>query len=127
MTPTDDLRTELRELLDEVIPAGGTESDTRFTAIQVDKLLTAADNVYLAAAAGWLRKAGMVQRELGRLEETQAGDERQKRVNLTTALNYCLKMADSYQGIGGGQSPTQGSRLLSFEPPDVLGTSEVSP
>lgn len=125
MTPTDELRQELRELLDEVIPAGGTESDTRFTAIQVDKLLTAADNVYLAAAVGWRMKAGMLQRELGRIEESQAGDERQKRVNLTTALNYCTNMADMYQAMGEKESPGAGSRLMSFEPPDVLGTGVV--
>lgn len=125
MTPTDELRQELRELLDEVIPTGGTEGDTRFTSTQIDRLLTRADNVYLAAAIGWRLKAGMLQRELGRIEESQAGDERQKRVNLTTALNYCTSMAGMYQGMGEKESPSAGSRIMSFEPPDVLGTGVV--
>lgn len=122
MTPTADLRTELRELLDEEIPAGGSESDTRFIDAQLDRLLTNAENVYLAAADGWTRKAGMLQRELGQLAETQAGDERVTRVNLSTAVNYCLTMAKQYRETGQGQSSDHGSRVLGFEAPDVLGT-----
>lgn len=126
MTPTDDLRTELRELLDEVIPAGGTESSTRFTTVQIDRLLTNAQNVYLAAAEGWIRKAGMLQKELGSLTETQAGDERATRVNLSTAVNYCFNMAEQYRTTGLRLVAGSGSRVLAFEAPDVLGTGTSS-
>lgn len=124
MTPTDDLRTELRELLDEEIPSGGSESNTRFTTAQIDRLLTQAANVNEAAAAGWLRKAGKLQNELGRLEETQAGDERQKRVNLSTAIDYCLKMANEYKGLAAASSGGSRSRLLALDPPTVIETGE---
>lgn len=124
MTPTDELRTELRELLDEEIPAGGSEADTRFTNAQIDRLLMQARNVYFAAAEGWTRKAGKLQRELGHLAETQTGDERAQRVNLTTAINYCLAMAKQYQERGQLDDAGSGSRLLGFEMPDVLGTGE---
>jgi len=81
MTPTTELREELRELLDEVVPEGGTESDTRFTDAQLDKLLTVANNIYSVAAEGWVRKAAMLQRELGQIEQYSVGDESYKVVN----------------------------------------------
>jgi hypothetical protein len=120
VNPTDELRTEVRELLDEEIPAAGQDTDTRFTAAQIDRLLTQAANVNEAAAAGWLRKAGKLQAELGRLEETQAGDERQKRVNLSTAIDYCLKMAGEYKALAAAAPGSSRSRLLALEPPTVL-------
>ncbi len=124
MVPTDDLRTELRELCDEQIPEGGSDADTRLSAAQVDRLLTRAQNIYLAASEAWILKAAMMQRELGHLQETAAGDERTRRVDLQAALQYCMAMADAMKQVGQAEAgATAGSRVLELEPPDVLGTA----
>lgn len=120
MTPTDELRTELRELLDEEIPSGGTDSDTRFTNEQIDKLLQNADYIEEAAAAGWKRKALRAMSERGGLQESQAGDERHKFIDLEKYRDHCLAMAKMFSDM----VPGHGSRLLAFDAPDVLGTSE---
>jgi len=117
MTPTDELRTELRELLDEVIPEGGTESDTRFLNTQIDALLTAASDINEAAASGWTRKALWAMSERGGLQESQAGNEKLKFVDLEKYRDHCLAMAKMFRD----QVPAKGSRLLAFDPPDVLG------
>lgn len=117
MTPTDDLREELRELLDEVIPPAGTESDTRFTNAQISKMLTRANNIYAAAADGWTRKAAMLQRELGQIQSYTVGQERYDMHKLQDMLNYALKMAETYSGMAAN---SMGSLILKFKPPEVL-------
>ena len=117
MTPTAELREELRELLDEVVPEGGTESDTRFTDAQLDRLLGKSRNIYAAAAEGWTRKAAMLQRELGKIEQYGVGSENYKIVNLTTAINAALSMAKAYREMAGS---SMGSVILKFKPPEVL-------
>ncbi|MEX0975042.1 MAG: hypothetical protein WD024_06840 [Bacillota bacterium] len=116
MVPTEELRTKLRRLLAESIPAGGTDGDTRFSNADIDDLLTGADNVYLAASEGWTEKAGQLQDGLGPLAETQAGDERHTKVNLTTAVNYCFDMAKVY-GAKGKSAAGYGTRLMGLEAP----------
>ena len=120
MKATDELRDELRELLDEVIPTGGTESDSRFTNEQADKLLIRARDINEAAAAGWKLKAAWAMSERGGLEETSAGDEKHKFVKLAEYRDHCLAMAKMY----AEQVPGKGSRLLALDVPDVLGTME---
>lgn len=122
MVPTDDLRAELRELLDEMIPPGGTESDTRFTNAQIDALLTAASDINEAAWAGWTRKAAKAMSERGGLQESQAGNERLKFVTLESYRDHCLQMAEMFRGL----APGRGSRLMAFDAPDVLGIGETS-
>lgn len=117
MTPNDELRLELRELLDEVIPEGGTESDTRFTDAQLDRLLSRANNIYAAAAEGWTRKAAMLQRELGQVESYSVGQERYDMRKLKDALDYALKMAETYSRMAAS---SMGSMILKIEPPEVL-------
>lgn len=116
MTPTEELRSRLRKIIDESVPVGGTDGDTRFSDADINELLSDAENVYLAASEGWTLKAGKMQSELGVLTETQAGDERHKRVDLSTVRNYCIGMARIYAEKGkellGG-----GSRLMGFEFP----------
>ncbi len=116
MTPTEELRTEIRELLDEVIPEGGTESDTRFTNMQIDALLTAAREINQAAAEGWTRKALRAMSERGGLQEIQAGDEKLKFVDLVEYRDHCLGMAKTFNDMVLGR----GSQLAALEPPDVL-------
>lgn len=122
MIPTDELRVELRELLDEMIPAGGTESDTRFTNVQINALLTAASDINEAAWAGWTRKAARAMSERGGLQESQAGNERLKFVTLESYRDHCLQMAEMFRGL----APGRGSRLMAFDAPDVLGTGDTA-
>lgn len=107
-------------MLDEVIPEGGTEGDTRFTTAQIDSLLEKAEELNEAAAAGWRLKAARAMSERGGLEESQAGDEKHRFVKLTEYRDHCLAMAAMY----GGQVRAAGSRILGFDAPDVLGTEE---
>lgn len=122
MVPTDELRTELRELLDEVIPAGGTESNTRFTNAQIDALLTTAFDINEAAANGWRRKALKAMSERGGLQESQAGNEKLKFIDIETYRDHCLKMAEMFRNM----TPRRGSKLMTFDAPDVLGAGETS-
>jgi len=117
MTPTIELRNELRELLNEVIPDGGTESDTRFTDAQLDRILAKTRNIYAAAAEGWTRKAAMVQREIGQIKSYSVGQEKYDMADLTSLLEYALKMAETYSRMAAS---SMGSVILKFKPPEVL-------
>jgi len=117
MTPTDELRTELRELLDEVIPEGGSESDTRFTDTQLDRLLSRANNIYAVAAAGWTLKAGMYQQELGEIKSYAVGQERYDMRELQDMVSFALRMAEVYSCMAAS---SMGSMVLKFKPPEVL-------
>jgi len=117
MTPTPESRTKLRKLLDEPIPAGGSDADTRFTDADVDELLIDATNIYEAAAAGWTIKAGMFQRELGQIQSYSVGQERYDMRQLQDMVNYALKMAETYSRMAASR---MGSVILKFKPPEVL-------
>lgn len=117
MTPTAELRTELRELIDEIIPAGGTDANTRFTDQQIDIILTAANSVNEAAAAGWERKALRAMSERGGLQESQAGNERLKFVTIESYRDHCWQMVAYFRG----KLPSTGSRLLGYEAPTIEG------
>lgn len=120
MTPTDELRKELRELLDEEIPSGGSEGDTRFTNTQIDKLIQSASCIEEAAAEGWKRKALRAMSERGGLQESQAGDEKHKFIDLEKYRDHCLAMTKMFADM----VPGRGSRMFNLDPPDVLGTRE---
>ena len=117
MKPTVELKQELRELLDEVIPEGGTESDTRFSDEQLNRLLSKSRNIYAAAAEGWTRKAAMYQRELGQIQSYAVGQERYDMTKVNDMLEYALKMAETYSRMAAS---SMGSVILKFKPPEVL-------
>ena len=117
MTPTPELRSKLRKLLDERIPEDGSDADTRFTDADVDELLIDATNIYKATAAGWTIKAGMFQRELGQIESYAVGQERYDMRKLQDMVNYALKMAETYSRMAASR---MGSMILKFKPPEVL-------
>jgi len=117
MTPTPELRTKLRKLLDEPIPAGGSDADTRFLDADIDELLIEAANIYEAAATGWTLKAGKIQRELGQLQSYSVGQERYEMTDPKVLMDYALKMAETYRKLAGN---SVGSIILRFEPPEVL-------
>ena len=107
----------MRKLLDERIPEGGSDADTRFSDADIDELLTDASNIYGAAAAGWTIKAGMFQRELGQIESYSVGQERYDMRKLQDMVNYALKMAETYSHMAAG---SMSSVILKFKPPEVL-------
>jgi len=117
MKPTPELRQELRELLDEVIPEDGKDTDTRFTDAQIDRLLERARNIYAAAAEGWTRKAAMFQREQGGLQAYTAGQESYEMTKPSDMMEYALKMAEQYREMA---AKTRGSAIIRLKPPKVL-------
>lgn len=117
MQPTDELVKELRELLDEVIPEGGTEGDTRFADLQLGRMLSKANNIYAAAAEGWTRKAAMYQRELGQIQSYSVGQERYDLTNVKDVLEYALMMVETFSQMAASR---MGSVILKFKPPEVL-------
>lgn len=117
MTPTQELRMELRELIDEVIPVGGTETDTRFTDEQLDALLSKARCIEEAAAEAWERKGLRAMSERGGLEESQAGNEKLKFISIEAYRDHCFQMAAYFRE----KVPGRGSRLFVYEAPEVEG------
>lgn len=117
MTPTPELRTRLRKLLDEQIPAGGSEVDTRFSDADLDEILTEAVSVFGAAAAGWTMKAGMYQREMEDLQGYTLGDRDEKLTSLRDRQAYAFAMASQYAAMA---QSTMGSVILQVQPPEVI-------
>ena len=114
MTPTADLRLRLRKLLNEVIPVGGTGSDTRFLDVDLDELLMDSQSIYAAAATGWTIKAGLLQ---GQVESYGVGQEKYDMTSLKDQLNHALAMADRYAVMAKAKG---GSIILKVQPPEVL-------
>lgn len=117
MIPTPELRAKLRKLLDERIPEGGSDTDTRFSDTDLDELLVEATNIYEAAATGWTMKAAMFQRELGQIESYSVGQERYDMRKLQDMVDYALKMAEAYSRM---VTSRMGSVILKFKPPEVI-------
>lgn len=103
-------------MLDEKIPAGGADSDTRFLDSEIDDLLREADSIYVAAANGWMEKAGKYQREMGDIERTSTGQESYSLTSLKERMEYALNMAKVYSDL----ARRKGSFLVGIERPEVL-------
>lgn len=118
MTPTPELRTKLRKLLNEVIPEGKSDTDTRFTDAELDELLGESGNIYAAASTGWTIKAGLLQ---GQIESYSAGQEKYDMTSLKDQLSHSLAMAEQYgkmaKNLPGGYS---GGIIVKVTPPEVL-------
>lgn len=114
MTPTAELRGRLRKLLNEVIPDGGTESDTQFFDADMNELLIEAQSIYSAAATGWTMKAGMLQ---GQIESYGVGQEKYDMTSLRDQLTHALTMADKYLAMAKANG---GSVILKLAKPEVL-------
>jgi hypothetical protein len=117
MLPTPQLRTELRELVEEVIAPGQADTDTRFTDAVIDAILTASDHINQAAATAWQRKAAKALDERGGLQEARSGDEALKFVTQKDFREHCMAMAEIY----ARKAPGKGSRLLAIDYPYQLG------
>ncbi len=117
MIPTPQLRSDLRLLIDEQIPAGGADTDTRLTDGQLDSIITASAHIYNAASTAWERKAGMAMSERGGLAKQSAGDETTEFVDHKQYMEHCTYMAALYKS----KAPRGGSRLLGFDAPSQRG------
>lgn len=118
MEPSNMLRTRLRKLLNEVIPAGGSEADTKFLDTDIDLLLMEADSLHGAASAGWLEKAGMLQ---GDIESYSAGTEKYDLTSLKDRLNHALSMAKQYSDMDRAEAGKDASGIMiRVCPPRVL-------
>ena len=80
----------LRSILSESIPSGGMDTDTMFTADQIDALLLDR-TMNEASAAGWAEKAG----QYAELVDTSEGNSARKMSDLHRAA---LAMAEYYNG-----------------------------
>lgn len=87
--------TELRLLLGETIPDGGSEVDTLFTDVQVEKMVDDAPDLDRAALAGWRAKAAA----LSNLVDTTEGNSAKKYSQL---LNNALNMVKLYNRSSSG-------------------------
>lgn len=124
MTPTDDLRTWLRAALNEKIPQGGSDADTRFTPAEIDSLLSDAKDKYAAASDGWLIKAGMLQRKMNEAPATQGysiGNERYDLAKLKEEVEMCLSMAQHYAKLSSNK---RGSAIVKVAVPVVIDDDE---
>lgn len=114
MTPTPELRTKLRKLLNETIPTDGSEADTNLLDSEIDDLLRDAANIYAAAAAGWTMKAGMLQEKT---ESYSLGQEKYDTTSLKDQLTHALTMAQQYAGMAKSST---GSMIMKLSRPKVL-------
>lgn len=119
MTPTLALKTRLRKYLNEVIPAGKTDADTRFLDTELDELLAEAENVYQAAAKGWVIKAGLLQ---GDIESYGVGQEKYDLTSMKDQLAHALAMANQYADLAkttaGGK--VNSGAILKLTKPEVI-------
>lgn len=111
----------LRGYIDEVIPEDGNDKDTRFSNIELQRIIDEQKSLYRAAYMCWTMKAGMLQRELGDIDEYSAGNEKYKVTNLTTAINAALNMARQYKQLADDEENAGMSGIiLKFQSPEVL-------
>jgi len=119
MTSTPELRTKLRKYLNETIPASGTDADTRFLDVELDEMLVEAENIYKAAAKGWVIKAGLLQ---GDIESYSVGEEKYDLTSLKDQLAYALAMANQYVSLASiaESGPVTSGVILKLSKPEVI-------
>lgn len=119
MTPTAELRLRLRKYLNELIPAGQTQADTRFLDSELDELLAEVANVYQAASKGWVVKASLLQ---GDIESYSVGQEKYEMTALKDQLSHALVMAEQYAALSrtAGSAPLPSGVILKVAKPEVF-------
>lgn len=122
MTPTPELVARLRRFLGEKIPPNGTEANTRFMDEELEDLLEESQTIYGAASLGWSEKAGMIQEEMGNVEETGTGSEKYRFTQLKDRLAYAQTMAQDYRRreFEELEGQNKGSLILKIARPEVL-------
>lgn len=114
MTPTVEIRTKLRKLIDERIPSGGTASDTRFSDEDLDEALEESLTINIAAANLWEQKAMMAFSEQGGISEISAGSETTKFISPEKFKQHCLDMAGLCRDKDIVASVGVGSRVFEY-------------
>lgn len=84
---------DVRELIGETIPAGGTEADTLFTDVQVQAWIDATTTTDAAVVVGWKAKAG----KYADLVDTAEGTSKRAMSDLH---KNALAMAEAYTSSG---------------------------
>lgn len=93
-----DEREQVRLLLGEMIPAGGSDTDTLLTDEELDHFLVqGAGNLERAAYEGWRAKAA----KLSNLVDTTEGNEQRKYSQLHT---QAMAMIGHYAKASGGET-----------------------
>lgn len=115
MTPTEELRTRLRKLVDERIPFGGTAADTRFSDEDLDEFLTESGTINQAAAEAWENKAARAFSEQGGMTETTVKDETFKFVDPKKFKEHCRDMAQFYRDRDATPVAGNGSRIFGYD------------
>jgi hypothetical protein len=90
---------QLRQMLGESIPDGGTDADTLFTNIEIEQFLENGPNLEYAALSGWRIKAA----RLASLVDTTEGNAARK---LSQAFTQAQDMVKLYTRSASG--PTEG-------------------
>lgn len=86
---------EVRELLNEDIPAGGTEADTLFTDAQIQGWIDATSDTDSAVVIGWRAKAA----KYADLVDTSEGTSKRAMSDLH---EHALAMLKAYTDAGAG-------------------------
>lgn len=120
MVITDELKARLRKYLHEIIPIGGSDTDTNFTDDEIEELLQSVDNIYLAAAQGWRLKATTAPMEVGQITKYSIGQETYQKSTASDYLSYCLEMAKMYEEMAEKDNSLSGSRIFKIKAPNVL-------
>lgn len=92
MTPTKELRTKLRLLLND-------KDSNSFSNDEIDMLLEEADCIYCAAAQGWLLKATMYETTVGEITEYKTGDEDYKSANIKDLVSVAYRNSDKFKAM----------------------------
>jgi len=117
MTPTETLRIKLRKLINETIPANGTEANTQFLDSEIDDLLLESVNIYGAAAAGWTIKAGLLQ---GKIEKYTIGQEQYTLTSIKDEYEHAITMAEQYKTVVQSSGSGTTGMMIKIKPPKVI-------
>jgi len=109
-------RTRLRVLINERIPAGGTELDTKFLDAELDIILEESVSIWQAASTLWTMKAALLEKYI---ESYSVGNEAYGLTKLKDELEHALKMSQAFEAKAASAG---GSYMLKVARPDVLGT-----
>jgi len=110
----DDIKL-LRILIEEVIPPGGSDTDTRFSDGFLGQILATANDIYDAASICWVIKAGKGMTEKDGIKSLKIGSEDIEYVSPEEWQNYCIKMSEIYKQ----KSPNKGSKAFALDPPTL--------
>lgn len=108
----DDIKL-LRILIEEVIPPGGSDADTRFSDEVLGQILETANDINDAASICWVIKAGKGMTEKDGIKSLKVGSEDIEYVSPEEWQDYCIKMAEIYKQ----KSLNKGSKAFALDPP----------